>query len=49
MNSFPAVDFWNNKLDPEQILDFDYFFANMQYNLDPFLNELNASFNNVEN
>lgn len=24
MNSFPADDFWNNKLDPEQILDFDY-------------------------
>ncbi|CUM53035.1 unnamed protein product [Debaryomyces fabryi] len=48
MNSFPIDDFWNNKLDPEQILDFDYFIANMQYNLDPFLNDLNASFN-VEN
>ncbi|CUM56030.1 unnamed protein product [Debaryomyces tyrocola] len=49
ISSMQWDDFWNNKLDPDRILDFDYFYTNMQYNLDPFLNDLNTSFNIFEN
>lgn len=49
ISSMHRDDFWDNKLDPDYILDFDYFLTNMQYNLDPFLNDLNTSFNTFEN
>ena len=49
VGSMHGDDFLNNKLDPDHIFDFDYFFTNMQYNLDPFLNDLNTSFDTFEN
>lgn len=49
ISSIYQDDFWNSKQEPDHMLDFDYFFTNMQYNLDPFLNDLNTSFNTFEN